>query len=295
MHYNHHELKLNFLGLSEKESDYKSARFVVLPVPFELTTTYRKGTCDGPRTIIAASQEVELFDDDLNTEPYLAGVHTLDELDVVGLSSESMFDSIYEAGRQMIADNKIICMLGGEHSISTGMVKAYKNQYPNISVLQLDAHSDLRDSYQDNKHSHACAMRRIRELVDITVGVGIRNISKSESEFIKSENITLFKACDMDSSDDWMENAIDLLSDDVYLTIDCDYFDPSIMPAVGTPEPGGGLWYPTLEFLEKVIEKKNILGFDIVELSPLPVNNASEFTAAKLIYKIIGLINRKMG
>ncbi len=282
----------NFLGLEKENSDYANSRFAILPVPYEQTTTYRKGACNGPHAIISASREVELFDDELKFEAYLEGIHTLDELEPTAEGPEKMVDRIYESAGLIVDDNKIICMLGGEHSISTGLVKAYKDKYDDLSIIQLDAHADLRDSYQGNKFSHACVMRRIREFISQTAGVGIRNISKEEYKLIQHDEIPIISATEMHESSAWMTKVLDKLSKNVYLTIDCDFFDPSIMPAVGTPEPGGGLWYPTLEFLRKLAISKNIIGFDVVELSPLPVNNVSEFTAARLIYKLIGYISR---
>jgi agmatinase len=284
---------LNFLGLRPEETAYDKARFAILPAPYEQTTTYRKGTHGGPGAILSASQEVELYDEETDTEPYLAGIHTLGDLDITASGPEDMVKKIYQAGKTLINDEKLVCMLGGEHTISTGMVKACKDKYDNLSVLQLDAHADLRNSYQESKYSHACVMRRIREIVKTTVGVGIRNISTSEHKLIEREKIPIIHAARMFSELDWVKKALDDLGDNVYLTIDCDFFDPSIMPAVGTPEPGGGLWYQTLAFLRELIRGKNIVAFDVVELCPLADNNISEFTAAKLIYKTIGYLNLK--
>lgn len=283
----------NFLGLEKEECDYKSARFVILPVPYEQTTTYRKGTSAGPNAIISASREVELFDEETESEPFRAGLHTLPELDITASGSERMTDRVYSVGKELLGDNKTVCMLGGEHSISAGMVKAYHEKYADISVLQLDAHADLRESYQDNPYSHACVMSRIREIVGNMVGIGVRNMSIEEHKLIKKEKIKIISGRDIRDNPRSMDKALDWLSDNVYLTIDCDYFDPSMMPAVGTPEPGGGLWYPTLDFLRKLASVKNIVGLDVVELAPLPVNNISEFTAARLIYKIMGYILQK--
>jgi agmatinase len=179
--------------------------------------------------------------------------------------------------------------LGGEHTISIGLVKAHKEKYRNLSVLQLDAHADLRESYQDSKYSHACVMRRINEFCDY-VGVGIRNISKEEIAFAKKEKIKIFFARDIKDKPEFGDEVLDHLSENVYLTFDLDFLDPSIMPAVGTPEPGGPGWYETLDFLKKIIQNKNVVGLDLVELSPLPGIIAPDFLAAKLLYKIIGYI-----
>jgi agmatinase len=284
---------LNFLGLEPEDTDYDRARFVILPVPYEQTTTYRKGTRNGPGAILSASQEVELYDEETGAEPHLAGIHTFNDLDITASGPKAMVAKIYQAGKKPVRDNKIVCMLGGEHTISSGMVKACAEKYDNLSVLQLDAHADLRDFYQESKYSHACVMKRIREIVETTVGVGIRNISRSEQELIARERIPIIHASRMFSELDWVKKALDGLGENVYLTIDCDFFDPSIMPGVGTPEPGGALWYQTLAFLRELIRGKNIVAFDVVELCPLADNNISEFTAAKLIYKIIGYLNLK--
>lgn len=283
----------NFLGLEPGESAYDKARFIILPVPYEQTTTYRKGARNGPDAILSASQEVELYDEETGTEPYLAGIHTLNDLDITASGPKAMVEKVYQAGKALLKDKKLVCMLGGEHTISTGLVRACAEKYNDLSVLQLDAHADLRNSYQESNYSHACVMRRVREYVTTTVGVGIRNISKSEQELIEREKISIIHASRMFSELDWVKKALDDLGENVYLTIDCDFFDPSIMPGVGTPEPGGGLWYQTLAFMRELIRVKNIVGFDVVELSPLADNNISEFTAAKLIYKIIGYLNLK--
>ena len=282
-----------FLGLSNQESPYEQARFVVLPVPYERTTTYRKGTCGGPSAILSASYEVELFDDETLTQPYKKGISTISALRVDESEPETALEKIYRACRSLIEDNKIFCMLGGEHTISIGAVKACREKYDDLSVLQLDAHADLRDMYQNSRYSHACVMRRIREITNITVGVGIRNISKSGYDAITREKIPIITATQMFQNNDWIKQALKHLSDNVYLTIDCDFFDPGIMPGVGTPEPGGGLWYQTLAFLRELIKHKNVVSFDVVELCPLPENNISEFAAAKLIYKIMGYISLK--
>ncbi|MCJ7507650.1 MAG: agmatinase [candidate division Zixibacteria bacterium] len=280
----------NFLGIPKPFSDYRKSEFVILPVPYEQTTTYKAGTREGPSAIINASAQVELYDEELGFEPYRKGICTLDSLSVTSLGPERMNEIIYETSKELIHLKKKVVMLGGEHSISWGLVKAYKERYPGLSVLQLDAHADLRDEYQENKFNHACIMRRIRELVP-SVQVGIRNLSQEEAEYIKGQKkLPIFYAKDMASSDEWMDEAIALLSDEVYLTFDLDFLDPSIMPAVGTPEPGGILWYPTLTLLRKLATRKKIVGFDVVELSPLPGMVAPDFLAAKLVYKLISYI-----
>ncbi|MCJ7496949.1 MAG: agmatinase [candidate division Zixibacteria bacterium] len=277
----------NFLGIPRIYSDYKRSKFVILPVPYEQTTTYKGGTREGPQAIISASKQVELFDEELYTEPYKVGIYTSDELESTSKGAEEMIEKIYKVGRSLLKDNKIIVMLGGEHTISIGMIKAFKEKYKDLSVLQLDAHADLRENYQENRFSHACTMRRVREFVP-AIGVGIRNLSMEEHNWIKKNKINLFYAQKREK--DWSDKVLSSLSDEVYLTFDLDFLDPSIMPSVGTPEPGGFLWYETLDFLKTLTLKKKIVGFDIVELCPQPGNVAPDFLTAKLIYKLIGYI-----
>jgi agmatinase len=183
-------------------------------------------------------------------------------------------------------------MIGGEHTISIGAVKAFKERYPDLSVLQLDAHADLRDTYQENKYSHACVMRRIGEICPF-VGVGIRNVSREEHEFIRQGKTDIFFDRDLAEIDGWFEAVLDRLGPNVYLTLDLDAFDPSIMPSVGTPEPGGLLWYESVDFLKELVNSKNVVGFDVVELCPVPGLVAPDFLAARLIYKIISYMVAK--
>ena len=285
--------KRNFLSIPDEFSKLENSKFAVLPVPYEQTTTYRSGTRGGPAAMINASSQVELYDEELGFEPYREGVYTLEDLKVTSLGPKYMNQTVYDVSGELICLKKKVIMLGGEHSISFGMVKAYKEKYPKLSVLQLDAHADLRDEYQGDKFNHACVMRRIREIAP-TVQIGIRNLSKEEMEYIKSQkDLVIFYAKDMASSDKWLDEAISLLSDEIYLTFDLDFLDPSIMPAVGTPEPGGFFWYPTINFLRKLTMRKKVVGFDMVELAPLPGMVAPDFLAARLIYKLIGYIVAK--
>jgi agmatinase len=282
----------NFLGIPSGFSEFEKSEFVILPVPFEQTTTYQKGTKHAPPAIIEASHEVETFDEELKFEAFKAGICTLTPVEISDAGGQVVLDRIYEITRELIRLGKKPIMLGGEHTVSIGAVRAFQEKYPNLSVLQLDAHADLRDSYQDNRLSHACVMRRIAEMSHF-VGVGIRNLSAEEHEFIQKKKSDVFFAKDIKNSDRWKKETLDQLNPDVYLTFDLDFLDPSIMPAVGTPEPGGLLWYETLDFLREVIERKNVVGFDVVELCPISGMIAPDFLAAKLIYKIIGYMANK--
>jgi agmatinase len=287
----------NFLGLAKEDTLYEDARAVIIPVPYDSTTSYRAGTREGPSAIIMASRQVELYDLDLQCEPVVANLHTLPELEPDMQGPAETLQNLENAVRAVVDDDKFPVILGGEHSITTAPIKVLKEKYgESLSVLQLDAHSDLRDAYENTPFSHASVMRRVFDLAKITQ-VGIRNTCKDEMEFIKKTGHDgIFWAHDICTGDDsWIDKVLNRLSDNVYITIDLDAFDPSIMPAVGTPEPGGMLWYQTLKLLTRVIEEKKVVGFDVVELCPIPGNIASDFFAAKLVFKMLGRIFKKNG
>ncbi len=275
-----------FLGLPSGQSEFGKSEFVILPVPYEQTTTYQPGTKQGPAAIISASREVETFDEELKFEPCEAGICTLDPVEVVTSGPEKMLEKIYQAHKQLLVHEKKVAMLGGEHTISIAAVRALKERYPHLWVLQMDAHADLRDSYQENRYSHACVMRRIGEITPVAA-VGVRNFSREEHRFIGESQTCVLQAQQLRHSEGWKRQVLDRLGRDVYLTFDLDVLDPSIMPAVGTPEPGGLLWYETLGFLKELVSEKNLVGFDLVELCPIPGLVAPDFLAARLIYKII--------
>lgn len=279
----------NYAALPEKFSNYNKSKVVILPVPYEGTVTYGKGASKGSKAIIEASKNMELYDIELGKEICETGIHTLKELKCEK-QPEKVIEQIYTESKKLISDNKFIVMLGGEHSITTGLVKAHKEKVNNLSVLQIDAHSDLRQSYDGSIYSHACVMRRIFDMKIPFVQVGIRSQDIEEAEFIKKNNLKLFYAKDIHNNDNWIKEAISRLTENVYITIDLDGLDPSIMSSTGTPEPGGLLWYQTLKFLREVAKEKNVVGFDVVELSPVKGNYAPDFLAAKLIYKLIGYV-----
>jgi agmatinase len=279
---------LQFLGLTGEDAAYESAKYAVLPVPFEQTTTFGRGTTHGPKSILEASQEVELYDEELRSEPFRAGVCTLEGIDVANV--EGMIEKASDVISRVVYDRKIPVTLGGEHTVSIAPVKACAGRYKNLSVLQIDAHADLRAEYQGSKYSHACAMRRIRDYVKTTVAIGIRSLSREEADLADSDEIPLFFAKDIVGRDDWHDRVVGLLTDDVYVTIDLDGFDPSMIPGVGTPEPGGLGWYETLTFLRLLGSRRKVVGFDVVELMPIPGSLVSQFAAAKLIYKMIGYL-----
>ena len=265
------------------------ARAMVLPVPFEETTTYKKGTRQGPEAILEASQQVELFDEELGLEPYLKGIHTLDEFSPVASDLAESIAQIENHARTFLSKKRILAVLGGEHSITIGLVRAHRKLYPHLSVLQIDAHADLRTSYEGSPYNHACVMNQIVKICP-AVQVGIRSMSVEESRTAARRKSRIFYARDIVGRSGWHREALSFLTKQVYLTFDLDGLDPSIMPSVGTPEPGGMGWYETLEFLKFVAENREIVGLDIVELCPQENNSAPDFLAARLVYKILGYI-----
>ena len=276
----------NFAGLVPPYADLSTAKVVILPVPYDSTTEWHSGTREGPEAIINASQYLELYDIELNRETYKVGIHTLPKVQPLLNSPEEMIDRVYRIARELIRQAKFVIMFGGEHSLSLGVVQALKEKFQDLSVLQLDAHADIRDEYLGTKYSHACVMRRILELCSI-VQVGIRSLSQEEQRFLAQNNMHPFFATpssDLASPEDITA----LLSDNVYVSIDLDVFDPSIMPAVGTPEPGGMQWHEVLNLLRTVTLHKRVIGFDLVELCPKEGPASCTFLAAKLAYKLIG-------
>lgn len=289
----HFSSPFNFGALPQELSDYKKSRVVILPVPYDATTSYRSGTRDGPAAIISASMALETYDEDSGRDFSALGICTLDEMDIV-VEPEAMVKRVYEAVQALVADGKFVVMLGGEHSLSFGAAKAFREKYPELSVLHIDAHADMRDEHSGTRFSHGCVARRISEICPL-VQVGIRSLSREESGFIsKSGHRVVYAREIAESRDDgWMEAAISSLSKDVYITFDLDALDNGIMPSVGNPEPGGLEWYPVLSFLRRLSGSRNIVGFDAMELSPIPGNVAPDFAAARLVYKLIGYFCRQ--
>lgn len=286
------EAQVNFGGLAKEFSAYEKAKVVILPMGFGGTVSYGSGTEHGPEAIIQASMHMELFDIELQKDISQMGICSIKQPSF-SKDAEKVHEVVYASVKKILDDKKFPVMLGGEHAISSGMARALKEKYPKLSVLQVDAHSDLRDKYAEppahpSVWSHACVMKRIRDMGIPTVAVGIRSQCDEEVALVKKEKIPMFYAKDMVDNDAWMGQAIKVLSDHVFITFDIDAFDPSIMPATGTPEPGGLQWYQTLRFLRKVAEKKTIVGFDVVELSPIKGLHHADFLAALLVYKLIG-------
>ncbi|MBT3182146.1 MAG: agmatinase [Deltaproteobacteria bacterium] len=280
----------NFLGLTDEESSYQNSNVVVLPIPYEGTVSYGKGTSKAPRCIIEASTQVELYNEELGCEPFDVGVATLPELKLDGVMPDDLFREIVPSVTKLLEDGKWPLILGGEHSITPAAIKAYHDNNEELTVVQFDAHADLRSEYDGEAMSHACAMARAREMYP-AVQVGIRNISAKEIEQAKLKDYSIFFARDMHRDDRWMGSAIDSIkTDKVYITLDLDAFDGSILPATGTPEPGGMNWWQVTEFLKILFEKKSVVGMDIVELAPIKGFHAYDFMVAKLAYKCIGYL-----
>ena len=278
-----------FCDLEDRYSSWEKSRIAILPVSYDLTTSYRPGTSTGPRAIIDASRYMETYDDETGKEVYKQGIYTAEEIKPINPEPEEIIKKVEKEVSAILKAGKFPIVLGGEHSITLGAVKAFKKKFKDFSVLQLDAHRDLRHSFQGSKHSHACIAKRIIELTSLTQ-VGIRSLSKDEAGR-EYKNLKTFFMKDMIDKGNWISEAIDsLTSDKVYVTIDMDALDPSVMPSVGTPEPGGMGWYETLALLKRLSLEKKIIGFDVVELSPIAGNVGPDFLTAKLIYKFLSYI-----
>jgi agmatinase len=281
-------IKMNTAAFMGRQQELGMSKVIILPVPYEQTTCYGKGTVRGPEAIIAASRMVELFDDELGMETYKAGMHTLQPA-VLGVDSPEKMDSdLYKQASALVRKRRLLVSLGGEHSISYALVMAHAKSFKNLSVLQVDAHADLWPRYQGSPYSHASVMYRVTRKFP-AVQVGIRSISLTETKLIIREKLNVLNARDIDLQDDsWMDKAIEGLTENVYLTIDLDGLDPSIMPSVGTPEPDGLSYRQVVKLLQKLALSKKIVGIDVVELCPNPSVPGPDFISAKLIYKIIG-------
>ena len=281
-----------FAGLEENKKNYSSSDVVILPIPYEKTTTYIKGTEYGPQAILDASPNLEFYDEELDFVAIdHAKITTLSPL-LIKDAPEQMVINVSNVVENIVKDKKLPIVLGGEHSITVGAFQGIKKYYNNISVVQFDAHADLRESYEGSRFNHACVMRRICEDAHICQ-IGIRAIDKEEAQFMQKKKLDVFFARDIVGKTDWHEKALQGVKDNVYITFDLDVFDCSLMPATGTPEPGGLFWYDALHFLKELIFKKNIVGMDVVELCPLSGNRAPDFIASKILYKMISYYSYK--
>ena len=282
---------MNFGGIAEEEfSSFERARVIVWPVSYEGTVSYGTGTGRGAEAIIDASRNMELYDEETDAEVYKLGIHTLDESPSIDPPAR-MMESLYERARELVKTGKFVTMIGGEHSVSAPVIRAHAERYDNLSVLQIDAHADLRDQYDGTPHSHASIMARVtRDLRLPSVQCGIRSISAEEARSLDELPTRIFWAKDIVGRSDWWDAAVDGLTDNVYLTIDIDGLDPSLVAQTGTPEPGGLGWYETIGLIRTLARKRRVVGMDLTEYSYVEGYDASAFLCAKLIYKSLAFI-----
>ena len=287
-------LPTNFGLLPDEQSDYAASRVAVLPVPFERTVSYGRGTAAGPAAILRASQSMELYDEELRFEPAEIGIATLPPFLPEAFDlAEAMAELEAECRRHLEA-GKFLLTLGGEHSLTIAPVRAAKARFGEIGVVQFDAHADLREEFEGTPYSHAAVMRRVADEGLPTLPIGIRSLSKPEAEFAHEAGIPIVWAHELDELEgNRYERLLAALPDRVYLTFDIDYFDPSLVPGTGTPEPGGGTWHPTMRLLSRLFETKQVVAMDVVELAPIGGQPASDFVAAKLAYKCLGYLARR--
>jgi agmatinase len=285
-------MPLNFLDL--KYLPVQDAEAVVLPIPYEATTTYGSGTREGPEAILAASRQVELWDEENNWDPsQKVKLTTALPIATEASGPQAMLDKIRKVVQPWVSQGKLVLALGGEHTVTVALVQAVQTKYPDVTVVALDAHADLRDSYEGTKLSHACTLRRVYESGRPLVLMGTRSYSKEEADLLwVAPRMKLFKAADLHTPEGWgsaMEH-LKQIPDPVYITIDLDALDPGVMPAVGTPEPGGLTYSQVLTIISTLTQRGPVIGLDLVELAPIPGNRVSEFTAARILYKAIGYI-----
>lgn len=283
-----------FLAFPEAElATIENAKVVIQQIPYEHTSSYLQGSDKGPEAMVSASHFVEFYDEEIDREAYKNfGIATVAPLDFNGKVDADAVALIAQQTKELLSHNKFVVSLGAEHTVTFGFAQAFQEKYPNISILQIDAHSDLRLAYQGNPYSHASVMARVHDLNIPLVQVGIRAQCKEEAQLIKdSENIHTWYAHDLWDNDAWIDDCIDKLSDVVYVTIDADGFDPSVAPAVGTAEPGGLTWIQGCKLLRRIAERKKVVGFDIVEIAPRENDILTEFTMAKLCYKFLGYLD----
>ncbi|WP_420573652.1 agmatinase [Kordia sp.] len=275
--------KKTYAGIPDAYANFETSKITLIPVSYDGTSTWGKGADKGPKAFLHASENMELYDIETDSEVYKQGIYLADAI-TEDESPEAMVNAVHEVTKTNIKRNKFVTLIGGEHSISIGAMRAFDECFHNLTVLQIDAHADLRKEYEGSKYNHACALYEANQNTNL-VQVGIRSMDAIERTEMNEDNV--FFAHDMANDDYWMDNAIEAMTDIVYITFDLDAFDSSIMPSTGTPEPGGLFWYETLEFLRRVFEEKNVVGFDIVELCPNPTDKSSDFLAAKLYYKML--------
>ena len=278
-----------YAGIPAENATYENSKVVLVTVPYDGTSTWGKGADKGPELFLDASENMELYDIETDTEPYLQGVYMAGEVSEKS-SPEKMVEAVYQKTKELVKDReKLFTLIGGEHSVSIGSIRAVGEEYHNLTVLQLDAHTDLRPEYHGSKNNHACAVFEANQKHKL-VQVGIRSMDAEEKKYLPHKRV--FFAHEIAKNDNWIKDVLDKVSGNVYITIDLDAFDPSIAPSTGTPEPGGLQWYPTLKLLKKVFKKCNVVAFDIVELMDSPQAKPTAFLAAKLYYKMLAYYHK---
>jgi agmatinase len=277
----------NFFGLEAEFSDPETSRFVVLPIPYDATASYLKGTVNGPQAIISASQQVEFFDEILLDEFYQVGVFTAPPVECQGVTADQLQERIAAAAAPYVQAYKFLLSLGGEHSVTPALVKTVRQKYDNLSVLHIDAHADLRDEYHGTIFSHACAMRRVYDMNIPVVHVGIRSFDKDQHDFIVAHKVKMFSPIAIAHKPDWIKDVLHGLTENVYISLDIDGLDPAYAPGTGTPEPGGLTYQQLVDLILAVGKTRHIVGADIVEVIPNLPGVVTEFLAARLAYKII--------
>jgi agmatinase len=283
----------NFLGIEDQELySYENAKFVIQSAPYEYTSSYLEGSAKGPKAIIGASHYVEFYDEELDSETLKkAPVATLTPIDFGNRVDAEAIELIEKETEKLLNDGKFVVSFGAEHTVTYGFVKAFAKKFDDLTVLQIDAHSDLRESYHDNIYSHASVMARVKDMGINLCQAGIRAQCIEEAEEIKrNPKIHTFYAHQIRNNSNWVKEIVSKMTDNVYITIDADGFDPSIIPAVGTAEPNGLFWNETLDLLRETCKQKNVVGFDIVECAPMEGSILSEYTLAKLAYRIMGYV-----
>lgn len=274
---------MTYAGVTEEFGKLETAKVVLIPVPYDGTSTWVKGADKGPDAFLDASENMELYDIETNSEPYQAGVF-LAEAITEKTTPESMVHAVHAAVKKYLDLDKFVTIFGGEHSISIGTIRGFKEKYNNLTVVQFDAHADLRDEFHGSPYNHACAVHEANKTTNL-IQIGIRSVDGGENKFMKRENV--FFAEHIYNNTTWEEKALAKMTGNIFITIDLDVFDPSILPSTGTPEPGGFLWYQMITFLRKIFSQKNVVGFDIVELAANENERSSDFVAAKLYYKML--------
>lgn len=280
---------MNYAGIPDKYAQLDTAKIALIPVPYDGTSTWIKGADKGPEAFLEASENMEVYDIETDSEVYRQGIFLADPV-TENSSPERMVDEVHKMASKYLKQGKFVTLFGGEHSVSIGSIRAFKEKFENLTILQLDAHADLRPEYEGSRCNHACAVHEAQNTTNL-VQVGIRSMDTVEKPFLKKENC--FFAHQIFSDPDWMKKALDKITENVFITIDLDVFDSSIMPSTGTPEPGGLNWYQVVDFIKRVVQSKNVVGFDIMELCPNKNNKAPDFLVAKLYYKILSHVFNK--